>query len=181
MGVPLRVLVVEDSEDDALLMLKELQRAGFDVVHERVDTAVALGTAISAREWDLVLADYSMPRFSGTAALQQLQKANLDLPFIFVSGSIGEETAVEAMKMGAHDYVMKGNLHRLVPAIQRELREAETRRERRRAEKEVRELQKFDLMGKLAGGVAHDFNNVIGAVIGWAEIGAEGAQEDSQL
>jgi two-component system cell cycle sensor histidine kinase/response regulator CckA len=181
MGLLLRVLVVEDSEDDALLMLKDLQRAGYDVVHERVDTAAALEAAIASREWDLVLADYSMPRFSGTAALQQLQKSSLDLPFIFVSGSIGEETAVEAMKMGAHDYVMKGNLHRLVPAIQRELREAEIRRERRHAEREIRELQKFELMGKLAGGVAHDFNNVIGAVIGWAEIGAEGAQGQPEL
>ena len=139
MGVPLRVLLVEDYEDDALLLLRELRRGGYDPVHERVDTAGAMEVALDEREWDLVIADHSMPAFSSSAALELLRdKGFADLPFIIVSGQIGEQVAVEAMKAGAQDYLMKDNLARLNTAIERELREAEGRRERRRAEEALR-------------------------------------------
>src|SRR5256886_9440122 len=124
MGKPLRVLMVEDSEDDARLMLRELRGAGYDVPHERVHTAAALEAALDRHPWDLVIVDYSMPHFSGTAALAILRERGLDIPYICVSGTITEELAVAAMKAGANDYVTKGQLKRLLPAIQRELREA---------------------------------------------------------
>src|SRR4029077_17531219 len=127
MGKPLRVLMVEDSEDDALLVLRELRAAGYDLTHERVDTAAALVAALDRHPWDLVIGDYSMPHFSGTAALAMLRQRGLDVPYICVSGTITEELAVAAMKAGAHDYVTKGHLKRLLPAIERELREARAR------------------------------------------------------
>ena len=134
MKTPLRALLVEDSEDDAILLARELRRGGYDLATERVDTPEAFSTALATQTWDIVIADYSMPHFHGLAALRLLQGKKLDLPFILVSGTIGEDIAVEAMKAGAHDYVMKDNLARLVPAVQRELREAEGRLARRRAE-----------------------------------------------
>jgi two-component system cell cycle sensor histidine kinase/response regulator CckA len=137
MGTPLRVLFAEDSEDDALLLERELRRAGYDLIWERVDTAAAMQAALDRHSWDLVLGDYNMPHFSGTAALALLCERGLDVPFIFVSGTIGEDMAVAAMKAGAHDYVMKTNLKRLAPAVERELREAEVRRQRRIAQEAV--------------------------------------------
>src|SRR2546421_3532159 len=134
MHVPLRVLIAEDSEDDARLLLRELQRAGYAPTHERVDNPAAMTAALDRHGWDLVIGDYSMPAFSGPAALALLRARDLDTPFIFVSGTIGEDVAVEAMKAGAQDFLTKGNLRRLVPAIERELRDAEVRRERRRAQ-----------------------------------------------
>src|SRR5467141_2056391 len=134
MRVPLRVLIAEDSEDDARLLLRELQRAGYQPTHERVDHPAAMAAALDRQGWDLVIGDYSMPAFSGPAALALLRARDLDTPFIFVSGTIGEDVAVEAMKAGAQDFLTKGNLRRLIPAIERELRDAEVRRERRRAQ-----------------------------------------------
>ena len=131
---PLRVLIAEDSEDDARLLLRELQRAGFDPAYERVDSPTSMQAALDRQAWDLVIGDYSMPAFSGPAALALLRARDLDTPFIFVSGTIGEDVAVEAMKAGAQDFLTKGNLRRLIPAIERELRDAEVRRERRRAQ-----------------------------------------------
>jgi signal transduction histidine kinase/FixJ family two-component response regulator len=140
MGTPLRVLIVEDSENDALLLLRELRHGGYDPTFERVDTATAMSAALAKQTWDIVLADYAMPHFSAPAALTLLQDSGLDLPFIIVSGAIGEDTAVAAMKAGAHDYIMKGKLARLNPAIERELREAVVRRERKRAEEALRRM-----------------------------------------
>jgi len=134
MHVPLRVLIAEDSEDDVRLLLRELQRAGYEPTHERVDNPAAMTAALDRHPWDLVIGDYSMPAFSGPAALALLRARDLDTPFIFVSGTIGEDVAVEAMKAGAQDFLTKGNLRRLIPAIQRELRDSEVRRERRRAQ-----------------------------------------------
>src|SRR5215218_1743085 len=148
MAVPLRVLLVEDSEDDALLLLRELRRGGYEPLSERVDTAAEMEAALDERGWDLVIADHSMPEFSSSAALELLRrKGFVDLPFIIVSGYIGEDAAVAAMKAGAHDYIMKDNLARLNSAIERELREAEVRRERRRAEVALRASEtRFRLM-----------------------------------
>src|SRR5215813_12576487 len=131
---PLRVLVVEDSENDALLLELELQRAGYDTTCHRVDNAEALTQALTTQPWDLVVADYVMPRFNGLEALALVKSRGLDLPFIVVSGHITDNTAVAAMKAGAHDYVMKDNLMRLGSAVERELRDAEGRRARRTAD-----------------------------------------------
>ncbi len=176
MGTPLRLLLIEDSEDDALLLLRHLQNGGFTITHQRVDSDVALRAALDINEWDLVISDHSMPHFSGSTALQILRAKNPDVPFIFVSGTIGEETAVRALKSGAQDYLMKTNITRLVPAIQRELKEVAERRERTRLEQQVTQLQRFEAIGRLAGGIAHDYNNVIGAIMGWAELGRDEAQ-----
>src|SRR6184192_1721932 len=132
--VPLRVLIAEDSESDARLLVRELERAGFDTAYERVDSRTAMQAALDRHPWDLVIGDYSMPEFSGPAALALLRAHDPDTPFIFVSGSMGEDVAVEAMKAGAQDFLTKGNLRRLIPAIERELRDAEVRRERRRGQ-----------------------------------------------
>jgi len=176
MGVPLRVLMIEDSEDDAALLVLELQRGNYEVQLERVDEASALESAFEKQTWDLIISDFSMPHFSGTDALKLLRSKGCDKPFIFVSGTIGEETAVAALRDGAQDYLMKTNLKRLVPAVQRALGEAEDRRKRKQMEQQVQQLQKFEAIGKLAGGIAHDFNNVIGAILGWAELGYQEAE-----
>jgi len=138
----LRVLVVEDSEDDARLLVDHLRRAGYQVTSERVDTARAMTTALATREWDVVLTDYRMPQFNAQAALDVLRAAGRDIPCIIVSGTIGEDTAITCLKAGAHDFVLKDNLTRLVPAIERELREVEVWRERAAAEQALRESEK---------------------------------------
>ena len=144
MSKPLRVLIVEDSEDDALFLLHELRKGGYTVTSERVDTAPAMSAALEKQAWDVVIADYVMPYFSAPNALILLKGKGIDLPFIVVSGKIGEDIAVATMKAGAHDYIMKGNLKRLVPAVERELREAVERQERRWAEESIRRRLKFE-------------------------------------
>ena len=149
MSIPLRVLLIEDSEDDAVLLLRELRYGGYEPVFERVDTAVAMNAALVRQTWDVIISDYSMPQFSAPAALTLLQKKELDLPVIIVSGSIGENTAVALMKAGAHDFILKGNLARLVPAIERELRESGERRDRKRAEAQIKaSLQEKEVLLK---------------------------------
>ena len=134
MGKPLRVLMVEDSEDDVLLTVRALKKGGYDPVYERVEDAGAMQKAVEKETWDVILCDYQMPQFNGLAAIALLKETGIDIPLIIVSGAIGEETAVECMRLGAHDYVMKGNLSRLVPAIERESKEAESRSKRRQSE-----------------------------------------------
>ncbi len=143
MPVAIRVLIVEDSEDDALLLLRELKKGGYEPKFRRVDTPEAMEKAIVSEPWDIVIADYAMPRFNGLAALKILQDKGPDIPFILTSGTVGEDTAVKAMKAGAHDYIMKDNLTRLVSAVERELKEAEVRRSRREAEDELRSTKEF--------------------------------------
>ncbi len=138
--VQLLALLVEDSEDDSLLVLDQLNRSGFQVRWERVDNAEDLETALRDAHWDIVFSDYTMPRFRGDLALELIRRYDPDLPFIFVSGTIGEAAAVAAMKAGAQDYVMKHDLSRLAPAVRRELEDARMRREQRRSEHELRKL-----------------------------------------
>lgn len=130
----LRALLVEDSEDDALLVARELRKGGFELFYQRVDTLPSMAAALKNHTWDVVISDHSMPNFSAPAALALLKERGLDVPFLIVSGCIGEEVAVAAMKAGAHDYMLKSDLVRLVPAIQRETREAELRQTRQYAE-----------------------------------------------
>ena len=130
----IRVLVVEDSEDDAQLIVRELRRGGYTVEFERVQTKADMLAALARRPWDVVLSDYTMPQFSALGALEALKDSGLDLPFLVISGTVGEDTAIAALKAGAHDFLLKGKLARLIPAIERELREAEIRRSHREAE-----------------------------------------------
>lgn len=138
----LAVLVVEDSEDDTLLIVRELQRRGYILTYRRVDNREEMSAALESHPWHLIIADYNLPHFNALDALKLLQDKQLDLPFIIVSGSIGEDTAVAAMKAGAHDYLMKDNLTRLVPAVERELREAQERQKRREAEQALRDSER---------------------------------------
>jgi signal transduction histidine kinase len=133
----LRLLIVEDSEDDALLLILHLQQAGYNPVYERVGTLDQLQAALDKPVWDVIISDYILPGFSGLETLKVLQARGLDIPCLIVSGKIGEETAVAAMKAGAKDYIMKDNLQRLGPAIERELREAAVHRESRQAEEKL--------------------------------------------
>lgn len=138
---PLRALIVEDSEEDALLLLRELRRGDFEIEHRRVETSEGLLDALEG-EWDIVFADYTMPGFSGLHALEMVREHARDVPFLFVSGTIGEDRAVQAMKAGADDYFLKDDLHRLIPAVERELRDAADRRERREIEARRREAER---------------------------------------
>lgn len=134
----LRVLIVEDSEFDARVLVNSLRQGGYDVAFTRVDTAAAMQEALQREPWDAVLADYNLPDFNAPAALATLQASGVDIPFLIVSGGIGEDVAVAAMKSGAHDYLMKGSLARLVPAVEREIKDAGVRRARRAAEENLR-------------------------------------------
>jgi len=136
----LYVLVVEDSENDTMLLLEELRQKGYTPVHERVEHAAAMTSALERRHWDVVISDYVMPDFSGPAALKLLRDKKLDIPFIAVSGTMGEDAAVDMMKAGANDYITKQNLSRLVPAIERELEATKSRKARARAEEGMRHL-----------------------------------------
>jgi len=150
----LRILLVEDSDDDALLLLRQLKRGGYELIHERVDSSDDLKAALEKQGWDIVISDYAMPGFSGLDALRLVQEKGLDVPFLLVSGQIGEDMAVAAMKAGAHDYLMKDKLARLVPAVERELREAEVRRARKRADLALRESEeRFRQLGENIGAV----------------------------
>ncbi|HEX4477996.1 MAG TPA: response regulator [Polyangiaceae bacterium] len=135
---PLRVLIAEDSEDDMLLVFRELERAGYEITGRRVQTARDFDFALGDEPWDIVISDYSMPSFNALGALKILKASGLDIPFIVISGTIGEDTAIEALKSGAHDFVVKGRLPRFLPAVERELREAVGRKERRIAEEALR-------------------------------------------
>jgi DNA-binding NtrC family response regulator len=141
MSKPLRVLIVEDSEADALLTIGELKKGGYDPEYERVETAETMRTALREKIWDVILCDYRLPHFNGLAAIALLKETNIDIPLIIVSGTIGEETAVECMRLGARDYVMKDNLPRLASAVERELKEAESRRQRKRAEEKIQKSE----------------------------------------
>src|SRR6185436_9257989 len=136
MGRSLRLLIVEDSPDDALLVRRELQRAGYTLDELRVDTPAAFRAALGER-WDVIVADHALPSWSALDAFRELRAANVDVPFIIVSGSIDTETAVNAMRAGVQDYLLKDDLSRLVPAVERELRQHENRADKRRVEEQL--------------------------------------------
>ena len=137
MSRPLNVLFLEDSEDDVLLVARHLTKAGFTVESRRVDTPEDFRLALKSSPWDVVISDYSLPGLNALAAIHIFKETGPDIPFLVVSGAVGEETAVEVLKSGAHDVLIKNNLARLVPAVERELREAAERRARRKAEESL--------------------------------------------
>jgi len=186
MAKPLRVLLIEDSDFDATLLVRILGKGGYQLEHERVEKPEQLAKAL-AREWDLVIADYNLPQFSAPAALEMVQQTGRDIPFIIVSGAIGETTAVAAMKAGAHDYLMKGNLTRLLPVIERELREAQNRAGRRQTSEALKESElRYRLLWETATdavvlfdktGQIHFANPAVEEVFGYAPgelVGKEG-------
>ncbi len=137
----LRALMVEDSEDDTLLLIRELKKGGFNVEYERVETAVAMETALREKQWDIILCDYKMPKFDGASAISLLKETKIDIPIIIISGTIGEETAVECMRLGAQDYLMKGKLSRLCSAIKRELEDARIRSSHKQTEEALHQSE----------------------------------------
>ncbi|MBI3994958.1 MAG: EAL domain-containing protein [Nitrospirae bacterium] len=149
MSIPLRVLIVEDSEDDTAFLLRELRRGGYEPAYERVQTLEAMKAAMDRKPWDIIVSDYMMPQFSGLDALKLVREKGLDLPFIIVSATIGEDVAIAAMKTGAHDCIMKYNLKRLSPAVERELREARMRREHAKAEAMIQHMAFYDTLTDL--------------------------------
>jgi len=169
----LHVLFVEDSENDLKLLVEELRQKGYEAVYERVQTPAELTSALNRHAWDVVLSDYALPQFSGPAALKLLREKGLDVPFIVISGTYGEEAAVDMMKAGANDYVVKNNLSRLVPAIERELEVAQTRRARVRAEDTVQflaaivESTEDAIYGKDLDGVIISWNKAAERIFGY--------------
>ncbi len=164
-GQRLRILLLEDSSDDEDLLLQELRASGYDFSHTRVMTREEFTRALDGGPWDAILSDYMLPGFTGLAAFSLVQQRGLDVPFLIVSGVMGEDTAVAAMKAGVHDFLLKDRLGRLGPALARELREAGVRAERRRMQEQLMLSDRLASLGMLAAGVAHEINNPLSSLL----------------
>lgn len=162
---PLRVLLIEDMEQDAVLVLRELRRGGYNVQSERVETADALQSALTKQTWDIVISDYDLPSFSAPKALALLKERGYDIPFVIVSGTVEEDTAVDAIRAGAHDFMAKGKFARLLTVVERELRDATQRVDQKRLHEQLVISERMASMGTLAAGVAHEINNPLAALM----------------
>jgi signal transduction histidine kinase len=162
---PLRVLHVEDSATDAMLVMRELRRGGFEPIGRRVETQSAFKDALREQDWDIIISDYSLPRYNGLVALADTRAEGKDIPFILVSGTIGEDGAVNAMRAGAQDYVLKDSLGRLPLAVEREVRDAEVRAAKRRMSERLAISERMASAGMLAAGVAHEINNPLAVIM----------------
>jgi signal transduction histidine kinase len=167
---PLRVLHLEDSEDDSALIMSALRQGGFDPDCERVETRAAFKAALAARDWDVILSDYSLPGYDGLTALADMRERGRDIPFILVSGTIGEAVAVDAMRAGAQDYVLKGAMARLPLAVGREVREGALRADQRKMREQLATSERMATAGVLAAGVAHEINNPLAVVLANLEL-----------
>jgi two-component system sensor histidine kinase EvgS len=181
MSKPLRLLLVEDSADDAELLVRLLRRAGYAPAFRRVETAEAMAAALAEDAWDIILSDHSLPKLNGPGALAVLQRTGLDIPFIIVSGTIGEETAVECMRAGARDFLLKDKLARLPVAIERELTAARDRRRQAQEEARIRELERArelaerenHFKSQFLATMAHELRTPLACVAGYVQVLAE--------
>lgn len=178
---PIRILHVEDDKNDAELIASFISGEGLSFDMTRVDSSEGFLSALEECRYDIILSDFSLPSFDGFSALHMAKERCSDVPFIFVSGALGEELAVGTLKMGATDYVLKGRLSRLVPALKRALDEADERARSKRLQEQLINAQKMEAIGQFAGGIAHDFNNILMIIKGFAYVLENEIPEDDPL